>query len=200
MTTTKTDVGAHVNGVVAPERELVAPERVDMPEQDYPDWSFIPDPEPIEDAMQQEPTNTKIRDLIRTFFPDRPDVLVVGEGYLTWDRANRNSRLVPDCIVAFGVNAEQIRGRNGYCIWEVGKPPDVVMEVASPTTKDKDLTEKRDRYASLGIGEYWRLDPTGGALYGEPIIGERLVNGEYRRCETRVDLTGYSGGIAGRWE
>ena len=191
MTTTKTDVGAHVNGVVAPERGLVAPEReLVTSEQDYPDWSFIPDPEPIEDAMQQEPTNTKIRDLIRTFFPDRPDVLVVGEGYLAWDRANRNSRLVPDCIVAFGVNAERIRGRNGYCIWEVGKPPDVVMEVASPTTKDKDLTEKRDRYASLGIGEYWRFDPTGGALYGEPIIGERLVNGEYRRCETRVDPDG----------
>lgn len=184
MATTNMDVGAQVNGVVAPERELVAPER------DYPDWSFIPDPEPIEDAMQQEFANTKIRDLIRTYFADRPDALVVGEANLAWDRADRNSKLVPDLLVAFGVNAEQIMDRNGYLIWEVGKPPDVVMEVASRRTKDNDLTDKRDRYASLGISEYWRIDPTSGALYGDPIIGEYLVNGEYRRYAMRAEPDG----------
>lgn len=184
MTITKTDVGAHVNGVVAPEREFAALE------QDYPDWSFIPDPEPIEDAMQQEFANTKIRDLIRTYFTDRPDALVVGEPNLAWDRADRNSKLVPDLLVAFGVNAEQIMDRNGYLIWEVGKPPDVVMEVASRRTKDNDLTDKRDRYAALGISEYWRIDPTSGALYGDPIIGEYLVNGEYRRYEIHAEPDG----------
>ena len=184
MATTKTDVGAHVNGVVAPERELAAPE------QECADWSVIPDPEPIEDAMQQEPATTDIRYLVRTYFRNMPDALVSGEPNLCWDRADKNIKLIPDLIVAFGVNVGEIRGRNGYLIWEVGKPPDVVMEVASDHTKDNDLTDKRDRYASLGIGEYWRFDPTGGALYGDPIIGEYLVNGEYRRCEMRAEPDG----------
>ena len=184
MTTAKIDVGAHVNGVVAPERELAAPER------DYPDWSVIPDPEPIEDAMQQEIANTDIRYLVRAYFRNRPDVLVSGDGYLAWDRADKNIKLIPDLIVAFDVNVEEIRSRNGYLMWEVGKPPDVVMEVASNHTKDNDLTDKRYRYASLGVGEYWRLDPTGGALYGEPIIGEYLADGEYRRYEMRSEADG----------
>ena len=199
MATTKIDVGAHVNGVVAPERELVASEReLVASEQDYPDWSFIPDPDPIEDAMQQYDTTSSIYQMIGAHFPDMPDLLVTGGGYLAWDPDNiSRNNLTPDCMVAFGVNPKEIMERNGYCIWEVGKPPDVVIEVASPTTKDKDLTEKRDRYASLGISEYWRLDPSGGKHYGEPIIGEYLADGEYRRYETRAEADGRVWGHSG---
>ena len=201
MTTTKTDVGAHVNGVVAPERELVAPE------QDCADWSVIPDPEPIEDEMQQHDTTSSIYKMIGAHFPDMPDTLVTGGGYLAWNPDNiRGNNLVPDCMVAFGVNPKEILERNGYLIWEVGKPPDVVIEVASPSTKDRDLNEKRDRYALLGISEYWRLDPSGGKHYGEPIVGEYLADGEYRRYEMRVEddgrVWGYSGvmGINMCWD
>ena len=38
-------------------------------------------------------------------------------------------------------------------------------------------------YASLGIGEYWRFDPSGGDHYGAPLVGEALVDGEYRGLE-----------------
>lgn len=31
----------------------------------------------------------------------------------------------------------------------------------------------------MGIAEYWRKDPTGGALYGQPLAGQRLVDGKY---------------------
>lgn len=192
MTTTKADVGAHVNGVVAPERGLAAPER------DCADWSVIPDPEPIEDEMQQHDTTSSIYKMIGAHFSDMPDALVTGGGYLAWNPDNiRGNNLVPDCMVAFGVNPKAILERNGYLIWEVGKPPDVVIEVASPSTKDRDLNEKRDRYASLGISEYWRLDPSGGKHYGEPIVGEYLADGEYRRYEMRAEddgrVWGYSG-------
>ena len=36
---------------------------------------------------------------------------------------------------------------------------------------------------SLGVAEYWRYDQTGGDFYGEPLVGERLVDGRYRRTE-----------------
>ena len=55
------------------------------------------------------------------------------------------------------------------------------MRPKAPATYD--CTGKRDLYASIGVGEYWRYDPTGGEYYGVPLIGERLVAGEYQPLE-----------------
>ena len=176
MTTAKTTAPAIPNGVAALEQGAVTPE------QQYSDyWSFLPDPEPVEDAMQQIPTINRILPMIEGHFKNRPDVLVTGEAYLCWDSSNMNAKLTPDCMVALDINPEDVELRNGYLIWEIGKPPDVVIEVASKHTAREDLTLKRDRYASLGIAEYWRLDPSGGDRYGEPLVGEYLSDGEYRR-------------------
>ena len=73
-----------------------------------------------------------------------------------------------------------IRDRDaGYLPWEVGKQPDFVLELASVSTARNDLTRKRDIYAMMGIPEYWRFDATGGAYYGDPLVGEQLVDGDY---------------------
>lgn len=170
MATAKTNASGHrINGIAA---------------REYPDWSFIPEPEPVEDFMQQQDTLFRIVSFLMSRYKHRPDALVSGgRGYICYDRADMNAMCVPDCMVAFGVDVAAIRARGGYLIWEVGKPPDVVMEMATESTKDNDLYDKRALYAELGIGEYWRLDETGGDLYGEPPVGEYLVDGEYRRYE-----------------
>ena len=159
-------------------------------EAEYPDWSFVPDPEPVEDGMQQEPTLFRILPMLKAHFHNRADTLVAGAGFLCYDRSNLNARLAPDCMVAFGVDPDAIRRRNGYLIWEVGKPPDLVMEVASESTAPNDIGRKRILYAAMGIGEYWRLDATGGELYGEPLAGEYLLGGEYRRYELSAAADG----------
>ena len=78
----------------------------------------------------------------------------------------------------------------------MGKAPDFVIEIASPSTAANDLGHKRDMYAELGITEYWRFDPTGGDFYGQPLAGERLVDGEYQSYELQVgddgSVSGYS--------
>jgi Uma2 family endonuclease len=38
-------------------------------------------------------------------------------------------------------------------------PPDVVIEIASPSTASYDRREKRDTYAAAGVREYWIADP-----------------------------------------
>jgi len=38
-------------------------------------------------------------------------------------------------------------------------PPDLVIEVLSPSTGYYDLTEKKDVYAEFGVKEYWMVDP-----------------------------------------
>ena len=40
---------------------------------------------------------------------------------------------------------------------------------------------KREDYVALGIGEYWRFDPSGGEfiVHDVPLAGDTLVDGEY---------------------
>ena len=82
------------------------------------------------------------------------------------DRSNRNDIRVPDMTVTFNSDQDMIEEDRGYDLGRHGKPPDLVLEVASPTTASNDYTDKRRDYARYGIREYWRLDPSGGELYG----------------------------------
>ena len=42
--------------------------------------------------------------------------------------------------------------------------PDLVVEVLSPATRDRDLTAKAHLYAQFGITEYWIVDPDAETL------------------------------------
>ena len=152
--------------------------------------AMLPDP-PRTPDMQQEPFGSEIRPMLRRHFAHRPDVLVSGEGYLCYDARSLDSRLVPDCLVAFGVNPGAIRSRNGYVISDVGKPPDLVLEIASESTGRSDYTHKRDGYARYGVTEYWRFDATGGEYHDQPLAGDQLVDGEYQpvQLDHRPDET-----------
>ena len=84
----------------------------------------------------------------------------------------------PDLLVAFNVDPARYYAQNGYVISEQGKPPDFVLEVASPSTGRRDTVEKRVIYAQRGILEYWRFDETGrhhGTQAGRGPPGERPV-------------------------
>ena len=115
---------------------------------------------------------------------------------ICYDRGNLNVRIVPDLYLAFGVDAEAIRPRKIYLPWEVGKPPDWVLEVSSESTSRVDVNRKPGIYAQIGVSEYWRFDPTGGRYHGQPMAGERLVDGVYQPIELTTEpdgiLKGYS--------
>ena len=110
----------------------------------------------------------------------RPEsTLVEADRWIVPDTSFNKARArLPDLLVAFGVDPEIYRENNGYIVSEQGKPPDFVMEVASPSTAHVDLGDKRTWYANLGILEYWRFDKT-GQYYGARLAGERLERGEY---------------------
>ena len=151
---------------------------------------FYEDPEPVEDGMQQELTITFLAFVLRWWFRQRPDVFVSAGGFIFWDPANGNERVGPDCYMALDTDPDFVYQFPNYFVWEVGKPPDFVMEVASPSTASNDLGRKHDLYARLGITEYWKLDPTGGELYGAALMGERLVDGEYVAYDLNVEPDG----------
>ena len=53
-------------------------------------------------------------------------------------------------------------------------PPALVVEVLSPSTRRRDLRDKRAIYERCGVERYWVVDPEAGR-----IEGFRLVNGTY---------------------
>ena len=122
--------------------------------------------------------------------------IVVGDMPLTAaPRLSASQRRYPDLLVAFGVDPVLFRENRGYIVSEQGKPPDLVMEFASPSTRGNDNGEKREFYAGLGVLEYWRFDETEDAE-SVRLVGERLVEGVYQPLPIDVlaegVLEGYS--------
>ena len=141
---------------------------------------FYEDPEPVEDGMLQWEPLREITNLLANYYKGRPGVFLSGGGFVMYNRDNGNDRVAPEFYIAFDVDVDFIRAHlPNFWIWETGKAPDFVLEMASPSTVATDLGTKRDLYARLGITEYWRLDHTGGKLYGDPLVGERLIDWEY---------------------
>ena len=91
----------------------------------------------------------------------------------------RSDVVYPDMMIAFGVDPQVVANRNGYAISDHGKPPDLIMEVASGSTFLNDATRKREGYAALGIPEYWRFNSGVGPRDFPRLSGDRLADGRY---------------------
>ena len=167
---------------------------------DYDSLSFNPDePEPLPDAMYQFPILQEIFHVLDAHIASinrSEEVFRSSNTFICYDPSNLNVRVGPDYYAAFGVDAAAIERRKLYLPWEVGKPPDFVLEVASESTARHDITTKRDIYARIGVAEYWRFDRTGGDFYQQPLAGDRLEDGVYHPMELTTEpdgvLKGYS--------
>ena len=113
--------------------------------------------------------------------------LVHSEIPLGHTTSQRAGILIPDLMIAFGVDVPTIMEQGGFSIGLHGKAPEFVLEVASPNTSRNDETGKRVGYEAFGVQEYWRFDPTGGRRYRQGLAGDRLVEGEYRPIPIESD-------------
>ena len=145
---------------------------------------------PLPDSLEQEPYFIEILATLKAFL-ESMDVLVSGNTIIYYVEGDPTLSVSPDCYIVFGIGrAALLELHRTYRVWEAGKFPDFVLEIGSPSTADNDLGPKRELYARLGALEYWRYDPTGGEHYGEPLVGEYLVEGEYQRFEMMEDPDG----------
>ena len=114
-----------------------------------------------------------------------PQALVAADILVYPEEGNNKNGIAPDVLVAFGVGTHS---RSSYFVWREGKPPDWVLEVASPGMQAKDRGVKRRRYREMGVREYWLFDAKGDVYpQGEPRLqGFGLVDGEYRALESRL--------------
>ena len=167
---------------------------------DYGSLSFNPDAQdPLPDAMYQYPILQEVLHVLGvhldTLYPPE-EVFRSSNTFICYDPADLNVRVGPDFYAAFGIDALAIERRKLYLPWEVGKPPDFVLEIGSESTAREDITRKRDIYALIGVAEYWRFDRTGGQFYGEPLAGDRLAGDGYHPVSLTTEpdgiLKGYS--------
>ena len=119
-------------------------------------------------------------------FRDRRDVYVSGDLLIYYEEGNPRVSIAPDVFVVFGVEK---RRRLNYKLWEEGRAPSFVLEVASPSTWREDVGRKRSVYARLGVREYWQYDPLGEHL-PTCLQGERLTPAGYERQPVATALDG----------
>ncbi len=79
----------------------------------------------------------------------------------------------PDLLVVLKENASRISDTG-----LVG-PPDLAIEIVSPSSARSDLIRKRATYATCALPEYWIVDPQ-----QETILAQRLVDGRYEPMTT----------------
>ena len=105
--------------------------------------------------------------------------IVKAELFLANDRRGPDDDFrIPDLLVAFDTDPELYEANNGYVVSEQGKPPDFVLEIASPRTRATDNGVKREFYARHGVLEYWRFDEQ-DTRNSVRLAGDRLVDGRY---------------------
>ena len=181
MATTETELPA----LTAPAATALAPE---PDEVEYPEGHWIAQSVGHGDAVRQAAT------ALDYYFRERADVLVAMELVVYYQRGNNQVWLQPDVQVVFGV--EHCGSRGSFKVWEEGKAPDFVLEVASPSTAEKDARHKAREYARIGVREYWRLDPA-GSLMETPLEGYAASAGQYERVQP-VEGTGRGGALRSR--
>ncbi len=142
---------------------------------EYPDS----DGEPMAENDYQLTAMMDVIPTLREWFGDREDVYAGGDMLIYYKMNDNETRVAPDVFVVFGTTKEK---RNSWIVWREGKAPDIVMELASGSTWRRDMREKRDIYAEMGVIEYWRFDPTSNYFF-PPLVGETLGENEYRTIE-----------------
>lgn len=172
----------------------------------FPDIPEPPERNPEDMTSFTHLAKSSIIEPLMLHFGNPPDLLIEGERFIA-ALPNRpaSERRYPDLFISFNADPELYRINNGYVVSEQGKPPEFVLEIASPSTRENDNGEKRLFYANLGVLEYWRFDEEDSEA-SVKLAGERLENGEYTPLEvvSREEglLEGFSPalGLCLRWE
>jgi Uma2 family endonuclease len=96
-------------------------------------------------------------------------------------RADRGRK--PDVAVYFGADGSHLPKRG-----IVRVPPDIVVDVVSPSPRDerRDRIEKMDEYAAFGVRFYWILDPSLQSFEVFELLGGRYAPAA-RATEGRLD-------------
>ena len=137
------------------------------------------DGKPMAETPKHQQVMMDCMDIMRRYFREVPDVYIGGNMLLYYEEGNPRKSISPDVFMVRGVPKKELRV---YKTWEQPPTLDFVLEVASPSTFEKDFTVKKEIYAKiLCVKEYYIYDP-----YHEiepAFIGFRLVDADYEEID-----------------
>ncbi len=117
---------------------------------------------PESDGKPMGETEIHIREIIYLFealnehLREMPEVYVGADMLLYYVEGNPRTFVVPDVFVTRGVPRGE---RRTYKLWEEGRPPSLIVEVTSDSTRNEDVFRKKALYEQLGVEEYVLYDP-----------------------------------------
>ena len=150
----------------------------------YPAGEIVPESAPHDLVCVQAVS------VLRQHFSTRSDVFAAAGVNVYYTEGTRSAFVAPDVMVVTGVPKARLAKSNSYRTFQHGGELLFVLEVASPKTVDTDQGDKRVTYATIGVAEYWRVDPTGGDIVNEILQGERLTDGRWTPITVTVNDTG----------
>ena len=151
-------------------------------EIDYPET----DGKPMAETERHRDEIIRALQTLPRHFVKVPDICISGNMMLYYIKDDKSRFVSPDVFVVFGVER---RERRLYRTWEEGKPPDFVLEFSSKGTFKRDLNQKKDLYASMGVTEYFLYDAEGlylpTSLMGYHFLDDNQLH--YSRMSVRPD-------------
>jgi len=150
----------------------------------HPKTEYLPesDGKPMAETDTHRKQMIALLDSLEEYFRADPDVYATGNIFLYLPRdeaAVERQSVSPDIFVVRGIEKKE---RRIYDMEVEKKPPDVVVELTSRSTRFEDLGNKRAIYAELGVREYFIFDPL-KEIFSDQLRGFRLQEGSYTPLE-----------------
>lgn len=125
----------------------------DAPRMELLDGEFVMTPAP---TTRHQILVGRLFHLIATFFDGNP----LGRVFVAPCDVYLGGKDVsqPDVFVILAGHSDRIQADG------IHGPPDLVIEVTSPSSGVQDLTLKREIYRRAGVPEYWIVDPSTSAI------------------------------------
>jgi hypothetical protein len=167
----------------APTQVAPGPEAEAEPDIDY-DALVTEDGKPVDRIFVEKLYRLLSRPLYASWpglGAGRPFLVLVNVG---WFYQRHTPAVVPDCLLSLDVTCPQdlqVKEGHSYYQWDMGKQPDVIIEVVSDRTGGEE-SYKKDLYARLGVAYYAVFDPK-HLLSTDTLRTYELVGGEYRRAD-----------------
>ena len=120
---------------------------------------------------------------LRSRYARVPGAWVAGNFFFCYEEGNPNAHVAPDVMLAEGLAPRE--HRPNYLLWQE-KPPSLVVEVTSRSTRREDTGKKKSLYERVGTAEYVLFDPFGEYLRPR-LQGYRLERGHFRPIALEAD-------------
>jgi Uma2 family endonuclease len=143
-------------------------------EIDYPET----DGAPMGETELHVHWTIRLRDILKERYRGQR-VYVGADMFIYYVEGEPYRNVCPDVFVVLDCDPHI---REIYKLWEEGKPPTVVFELTSKGTRREDEVQKPNKYALIGVQEYFLYDPKAEYLR-PPLMGFRRDGEAFRQIE-----------------